>query len=226
MKILCPAHPDSTPSMEVYPDGGFCFSCGAYIPIGELPNGETYKIEKKEPENIQETINRVEQLPKINQRALLLHSNAHGYYIVWPNKEFYKFRKTTENTVRYMGPRGRRPPLFWIKSKQTGNTIVVVEGELNAISLLEAYPDPSFDIASPGSANELSRHEGIYRTFKTVIIVVDNDPTGIANGFVTKELLLKAGIDVTLIPIPKDFNDILQDQGPEGLRLYFKELLR
>jgi len=220
MKVLCPKHDDTNPSMEIYPDGGFCFVCGAFIPIAEMPNEEGFIITKKENENVQEKIEYIKQLPSERIRGLSFPKGPEGFYIIWPGNVFYKLR-TTHDQPRYKGPRGLRAPLFRLDGNN--GVLVVVEGEINALSLAEAYPVRTFTIASPGSCSEFNRHVDTYKQFKTIIIFADNDPAGIANGYILKETLLKSGKSVILILLDTDFNDLLQQGGPELVRRVFNE---
>jgi hypothetical protein len=103
--------------------------------------------------------------------------------------------------------------------------LAVVEGELNALSLAEAYPDRSFDIASPGSCNDFGRHIETYRNYETVVVVCDLDAPGVANGWCLKESLTKLGVRCILICVPVDYNDILQHSGPEAVRAAFEKEL-
>jgi hypothetical protein len=59
-----------------------------------------------------------------------------------------------------------------------------------------------------------------------VVVVVDRDPAGIANGCVLKETLTKLGKSVMLICVPVDFNDLLQRGGPALVRETFEKELR
>ncbi len=83
MKILCtsPEHDESTPSMEVYDDGGYCFSCGwvdKSVGDREAPPREVVDIKDK--------LQRIEALPIKLIRGLQLPYNQSGYFIVWPDK--------------------------------------------------------------------------------------------------------------------------------------------
>lgn len=224
MKVNCPVHNDRTPSMEVYPDGGYCFSCGAYVPLKELGLEGEVSFKKKEKENVQETLDYVLRLPKLEQRGLALHSDAQGYYIVWPEREYYKYRKysVSSGEPRYLAPRGQRAPLFWIRSNTASVSLILVEGELNALSLGLAFPSSSFDIASPGPVTEFSVHVKEYLPYDQIIIFVDDDIPGLANGLVLKDELIKRGKTVVLVTLEKDFNDILQSEGVEGIKRFLE----
>lgn len=224
MKINCPVHNDNTPSMEIYETHGHCFSCGAHVSLEELGLAKEEHPKKKEKENVEETLAYISRLPKLEQRGLALHSDAQGYYIVWPGKDYFKYRRYSvlDGGVRYMGPRGHKAPLFWIKSEQKVDSVIIIEGELNALSLKAAYPNAAFDIVSPGSATELGRHIESYLNYTNIVVFVDDDSAGIANGLVLKDELIKRGKTVVLVTLEKDFNDILQSEGVEGIKRFLE----
>jgi hypothetical protein len=222
MKIHCPNHDDQNASLHLYPDRAYCFTCGYSCPLEEIPDYEKIKIYKKEPESVQETFRYIDNLPKVKIRGLLLRSSGNGYYVQWPDKTYYKFRQAGQERTRYLGPKGLRAPLFRIRSGYSTNTVYVVEGELNALSLAEAYPERDFDVVSPGSVSEMQRHHKEYLRYDRVILVVDNDPAGVANGWIEKESLLKAGKQCNLVCMNTDFNDLLQQGGVDLVREVFE----
>jgi len=234
MKVRCcnPAHTDDTPSMHVYPEIAYCFVCGFTCDSKDVMDEEDYKkIKVKEKDNIEEKIKEIEKLPKRVIRGLLLpYDESNGsYYIVWPDKTFYKKRVSSDSRSRYMGPRGHKPPLFRCRSdnstKQVNRVCIVMEGEINALSLDIAIRGYPVDIVSPGSCNSLLDHTPTYLQYNHTIIIVDKDPPGVYNGYRLKETLMDAGKSVTLIALDQDFNDLLQQGGPELVKqVFMKEL--
>lgn len=232
MKINCtsPNHKDETPSMHVYSDGAWCFVCGFKCSLEELEKEyaeEIKNINKKEPENIEEKMRYISTLSKRKIRGLDLPVDDSGYYICWPDKNHYKLRRF-DDRPRYVGPRGSKAPIFCIRSKYTCRTIktgVIVEGELNALSLELAFRDHRFHIVSPGSVNEMSRHFEFYLQFSKIYIIVDRDAAGVVNGLKLKDDLRKKGKSVTLIALEEDFNDMLQRNGTEEIKKQLKKEL-
>lgn len=216
MKILCPKHADTTPSMHVYNTHGYCFVCKALIPIDRLELDEELKVTKKEPENVLDTYRYIRNCEIRNIRGLQLHADDEGYYITWPSMAFYK-KRLFRGDLRYLGPRGVRAPLLTYQTRES-STLVLVEGELNLFSLSACYSDPKVVLASPGSANELMRHLSIYLTYKTIYIIVDKDAAGVLNGLDLKTELLKHKKIVHLVALERDFNDILQSDGINGIK--------
>lgn len=230
MKINClnPSHKDATPSMHVYPDMCYCFVCGFTCKSEDVINEEELKkIKPKEKENIKEKILYIQSLPVSHVRGLQLHIEQDGsYYVVWPDQSFYKKRVKTEMGSRYVGPRGHRPPLFRCKQEGSSKEILVItEGELNTLSLELSLCEPRIAMVSPGSANELMTHTDYYLQFNRIIVVVDKDIPGVYNGDKLKKTLLERGKSVDLIALQTDFNDLLQQGGPELVKhTFMKEL--
>ena len=228
MKIHCPYHEDANPSMHCYPEYAHCFVCNKTIPINEVMTSEELKkIRPKEKENIAQNLQRILELPKTKIRGLQLHTEKDGsYYVVWPDKTFYKHRVNYDSKSRYIGPRGHRPPLFVCNSTSSSKDILVVcEGEANTLSLELALNEPRISLVSPGSANEMVTHLSYYLQYKRIVIVVDKDAPGVYNGLMLRYELAKAGKIVDLMALETDFNDLLQQGGPELVRKTFmKEL--
>ncbi len=203
--------------MEVYSDGSYCFSCGfSTNSIKDL------KYESKPKENIEEVISYVKSLPTKLIRGLLLPYDDQGFYILWPDLSFYK-KRLFEGKSRYLGPRGHRAPL--LKLGQSGvvsgqnmsqlNKILVTEGELNSMSAALVYPGV---ILSPGAASNFMSYSNEYLTTKgDFTIVVDKDIPGVVAGLKLKEFLIKNKRRVSLVPVEKDYNQILQDSGQEAV---------
>jgi DNA primase len=104
--------------------------------------------------------------------------------------------------------------------------VLVIEGEVNALSFQSAVPEFRGTIASPGSCNEFERHtEEILTLGKSYVIIVDKDKPGVISGLRMKKDLINRGKKVTLYAFEKDFNEILQDEGPEALHRWAKENL-
>lgn len=224
MKIHCvnPNHKDTNPSMQVYEDWCHCFVCDYRIPTEEVLNGEQIRFIKKEPENLTETLEYIRQLPILRIRGLYFPHSYRGYYIVWPDNSFYKLR-LKEGTTRYVGPRGHKPGVF----KYPGNDsiLVLIEGEINCISLKESIPENIATLASPGSATEFTRYTSFCLRYSKIYIIVDKDIPGVVNGLKLKEELIKNKKWVKLIATEKDINQILQEEGKEGVRSWIKENL-
>lgn len=216
MKQLCPAHQDSTPSLEVYPDGAYCFVCGYSCSLDQI-NVDPAKV-YREPTDVPAEIARIQGLPRTEIRGLQLPYDDTGYYIVWPDNSFYKKRWFRGDT-RYTGPRGVRPPMFLYPGEHK-KQVVVVEGEINAMSLKLAYPNTKTCIVSPGSITNTVKPElhNYCLEFDSTYAIVDYDAAGVVYGKEFKYQLLQKGKRVDLIPLKQDFNDILITRGILGIK--------
>jgi hypothetical protein len=181
MKIHCPFHEDVNPSMEVYPGGyGFCFVCWKRHKLDSIERID--ETPKKEAEDIGLAVTKIRELPRKEIRGLELHTNGQGYFIVWPNLNYYKFR-SFKAQPRYMAPRGHSQPLLKAFETNHHRGVLVVEGELNALSLRDWALRNEFSIVSPGPAgNFISMEQEIVDYCKdasSVIIWTDEDTAGI-----------------------------------------------
>lgn len=211
MKVICPRHDDQNASLELYEENGYCFVCGAVVPLEELNLEAPIK---KEKEDIQKTLLFIESLPKSQLRGLLFPRSLGSYYIVWPDRSYYKQRFL--EGIRYCGPTGIRPTLFTYPGHNS--RLVLVEGEINCMSLKEAYQDTKTTIASFGGINNYSSYLDIYYHYETICVIVDKDSPGVVNGLNLKEILINKGKRAQLVTLPKDFNDVLVESGISGIK--------
>lgn len=223
-RFLCPRHKEQSPSAVVYGDGYFCFGCSARGPVTELGLDPSEKPEIEYVEDLADSIAAIQRLPKRPVRGFELHSNDRGFYILWPDLTFYKFRSTTVDTPggKYRGPSGHRKPPF-PALLQGAQSLALVEGEFNALSL--AAIEPACDVISPGGAGDFysraaDTHYLQYAAhYETIYIVADNDAPGAQAGIEAKAKLLTLGCsDVRIHLVKKDFNDLHTEQGKEAVR--------
>lgn len=221
--VNCPFHNDSVASMKVYGPVAYCFVCCLSVPTDELnlPENKINKT-KHETTNISERVKYIRSLPLKPIRGLEFHADEGGFYILWPKENYYK-KRLYSGKFRYIGPAGARAPLLLMP--EFTDHLVVIEGELNALSLHHSDIG-DYTICSPGSAGEFMRHVATYRSYKRVTLILDHDAAGLLHGCQTKEVLLKAGVYVNLVLIKKDFNQVLQDEGPEKVREKFEEAIK
>ncbi len=223
-KIICPFHkingqPERTPSCVVYHDHYHCFSCGAHgVDLSSLGNGRSLvsTVSNGETrEHLGESLNRIKSLPRGVIRGLHMHANRDSYYVLWPNGDYYKRRDFKDTEARYYCPKGHPKPPFVLNPGKTG--CIVVEGEINALSLATVVTD--WTIVSPGGASEFNKYLTEYKKYSTIVLIADKDPAGAEAIIKTKPLLLKHTHDVRhyLIDPNKDLNDWLVKDGQEGL---------
>jgi hypothetical protein len=214
-RYKCPKHEESTASAVVYGQTYHCFGCGANGPVTELGLSPTEKVEPEYVENLDDTIQYIRLLPTGSFRGFELHCNRNGYYLVWPDSDYYKFRRHAGDP-KYKGPTGYKKPPFVVR-KDSLFTLCLVEGEFNALTLGEL--DLNVDIVSPGGAGDFYSAQGkkylpYYAMYDTVYIIVDSDAAGIQAAIETKVGLMSHGCrDVKVVFMEKDFNDIFTQEG-------------
>jgi hypothetical protein len=175
----------------------------------------------KPKEDLEKKFRYIESLPFTEVRNVALYVDDKGYYITWPNRAYYKHRLFNPGSFgKYLSPSGHAPPLFW--ARQDGNpTLVMVEGEINALSIAKACR--GVDVCSPGSSSlfkqdKLKPYLHLFEKYRTLDIVVDDDEAGIkalieAKGFFKNKIPFINGI--RMMP---DANEVLIGQGTGALR--------
>ncbi len=228
-KMLCPSHEEDTPSCAVYEDGtGWCFGCNMHFAKLDDPK----PVEPVIPEDLNEKIKYIRSLDKIQYRGLDLPSDKEGYYVLWPRDEYYKLRRwdaTMGDLPKYRGARGIKKPWFcfnpdaWISGKKS--LAVVVEGEINAMSLNVAYPDlPVFCPGGAGNFTDATSNKmlPILTNYDEICIIVDEDMAGVNAAIKLKGLLQPNCRNVVIELMEQDVNSILVNKGVQGI----KETLR
>lgn len=222
MKILCPWHEEQTPSCEVYPDGYKCFGCGARGPLSELPEKyRTLEPEPVQPEDLEKAYQYIDSLPKKRVRGLLLPADEFSFFIPWPDKRYYKRRFfEPQNGPKYIGARGHRKPWF-IANWTDSPAVVLVEGELNALSISQACPELS--VVSPGGSGDFYS-KGSKKYWQnvvycsTILLVADKDEAGAKAIIEAKSAIDTAERQAKWLLMKEDANEILQKEGRESLR--------
>lgn len=222
-KVNCEKHPDNTPSLALYSDGsGYCFSCQTrFSDIGE----KVFTV--PEPlEDMDESVKRILELPTTSVRGLDLHFDNMGYYIVWPDKSYYKHRQwlVGEGYPKYRNPKGVPQPWLTLtkpKPNLTQPYCVIIEGEINAMSLNAVRPD--IDVYCPGSAGAFKLNKSTItftalESYDKIFLVADKDTAGISAVLKLKKEIIEYNPWVELKLVKPDYNDILQQNGKEGLK--------
>lgn len=219
-KMNCPMHADTNASMEVYDDGfGFCFVCWKQYKLEDKP------LKKKQPkpkEDIQYRMNFINSLPVKPLRGLMFPTSDRGYFLVWPEQNYYKFRQFNPGEgPKYIGPAGHQPPLF--KYRSGNKSLIIIEGELNALSLCDQGRKlDNFDIISPGSAGHFEVHKSelieMSKEYSKIILWTDNDFAGHEALLNLAPLLNREGLQLGFIWSDRDANDILVSDGILAVR--------
>jgi hypothetical protein len=224
--ILCPKHEEDTPSCAVYSDGWKCYGCGAWGPLSSLPgNYRDLDIpQEKEPEDLDRVFQYIDRLALKEIRGLSFPCDDQSFYIVWPGKTYYK-RRFFNNNPKYKCPSGHTRQ--WFVANSVGSkTCILVEGEINALSIAKACPE--FDVISPGSASDFSsqafsKRLHLLATYNILLLVADKDQAGAQALINAKSILDTPSSPVAWMLTEKDANEVLCESGKEQLR---KEILR
>ena len=243
-RFLCARHKENTPSAVLYGNRVHCFGCGANYLASEIDPSIRENIIPMGPrsyENIEETYEYIRSLPKQNIRGLQFPANEVGYYITWPRCDYYKLRlfkkekpridgKDDDHYARakYKSPMGHNFKVWEGQSNDGDSTLVMVEGEINAMSLCEV-PQPNCKVISPGGAgNFLARsflREYLYKCIKwpKIVIIADQDPAGAKAAIHTFSQLVAWGHKNVVAELWKqDANDLLV-KDKDALEKLFKD---
>lgn len=224
-RIHCVFHQEASPSLVWMGDAWRCFGAchKAYtkeevearsgIDFGVLPGLDDDK------EDLSLTFEYIDSLPVLELRGLKFPCDQRGYYIVWPNNEYYKYR-LFEGSSRYLSPRGYSPPLFWARH-HGGGTLAITEGELNSMSV--AMVCEEWDVCSPGSASNfnadyLARHLQYFKNYSSIVVILDKDAAGLKGLIETKAYFANKLPFVSYVRMERDANEVLQQQGRGALR--------
>lgn len=219
-------HEESTPSLVQYGSHWKCFgSCNKTYTNSEVETkaGQTFDYEELEyeKEDLHETFGYIKSLRRIEHRGLSFPADERGYYLCWPGDAYYKYRQFDPAArAKYLGPSGHKPPLFWARKKGV-RTLCIVEGEINALSVSEAYNQ--WDVCSPGSAtmfnaDNLSKYLTEFKLYSNIVVILDNDPAGIKGLIEAKAYLLYKMPFVSFHLMSPDANEVLCNGGKEALR--------
>jgi hypothetical protein len=219
-RVVCPFHKERTPSCVLYSDHYCCYGCGKSGPLSELEGVDVSQVEDPEPEDLAAAFAYIDSLPLEKVRGLMLPSDVESYFIAWPDKSYYKRRFYNPTGVKYIGAAGHKKPPFWARQGK-GSVCVLVEGEINALSIAEACPD--FDVMSPGGTGDFSSKRAKYylqsiRYYEILVIITDADKAG---ALACIELMGAVSGQVKKVVhhlMPVDANEVLCEQGPEALR--------
>jgi len=219
-RIICPFHKEDTPSMVIYPEAAYCFGCGKKAKLEEvgIEVSPDFKIEK---EDIQKTLNYICTLPAKEYRGLKFPTDELFYYIVFPFENYYIKRfilKDVPFKQKYICPKGNERPLF-IASLSKSSTLLIVEGEINAMSIAAITELMEYNIVSPGGSGSMaSKYLTEYIPYDTIKIIADLDKAGVAAGLKLGSYLQSKGKKVEYFFEEEDANDILVKYGREEVR--------
>lgn len=215
-RVLCPRHEERTPSCVVYEDHAFCYGGCGLIPLSELGRAGVPPVSSaRPPSDIKSELARIRSLPTARVRGVVLPVDADSYYLLWPGDTYYKRRKFLPGDgPKYVCPRGHKKPLYVPHEPKGADTLFVVEGELNALSLVEIGVDVA--VCSPGGVGDfreslLKDEWEFFGRYDKFHLVLDKDKPGLDAAKRFKQLLLSRGKwNVAIHLMERDCNELLQ----------------
>lgn len=228
-KVRCPRHEDTHPSVEVYENGGYCFSgCGS-IPLSELGlTNETQRPKERIREDLAARRAYISTLPVGTFRGFSFPYDERGFYLLFPGSEYYKQRLFNPGKRgKYLNPTGHPQPLFKARLLSLP-TLFLVEGEFNCLSIAEAFKES--DVISPGSAGDFYSKKTVslfthLPYYDKIIIVVDRDAAGVAAAINAKTLLKNKAKQIKILFMEEDANQIHEEKGIAALRAEIEKKL-
>lgn len=223
MRIHCVRHQESTPSLVIYDTYAYCYGGCGRIELSELGRVAESAPKERYKEDLDARRKEIEALPRSTHRGFVFPYNHRGYFITWPDCSYYKQRlfDPKEGESKYKCPAGQPQPPFWAR-RGAGRILTLVEGELNSMSMAEAFPE--WDVCSPGSASDFKTEKfrkfllTIARSYCTVIVQTDRDGAGTEAAIHTKGLLLNKVPNIPIVLMARDASEIYCADGKDKLR--------
>ena len=222
-RVFCPRHEERTPSCVIYETHAYCYGGCGRIELAEIGRNMADKpTQPKYVEDLCTKLSYIDSLPQKPIRGFEMPHDDQGYYVVWPDRSYYKLRLwDAPSGNKYRGPAGHPKPPFWVR-RWGQETLALVEGEVNAMSISAAFLE--WDVCSPGSASDFKTDKTrsfllTYCTrYCTVVVITDRDGPGTEAAITTKGLLLGKVPSIPIILLEQDANQVLCDKGKEALR--------
>lgn len=218
-RFICPRHAEDTPSAILYGDRYKCFGCGASGPASELGIEGEENVSKRETytEDLEAAIARIDTLPTKAVRGFDLPFDRDFYYIVWPDRVYYKGRRWDDSRKdKYKCPSGHKQPLYTPYLEESKQQLIIVEGEFNALSI----NIPGVSVCSPGGAAQLAPSKEaltFYKQFDRILVMADKDHAGTKGAIQLGAALRAEGKNVKIVLVEEDANTQLIKYGQEGL---------
>lgn len=216
---MCLWHKEDTASLAIFETYYKCFGCMKTGPLSDLEAEDLPKItlsnkKVRYTEDIHKELSRIRSLPLKKVRGLDLHCDDTYYYILWHDADYYKKRHITDKKSKYRCPSGYQKPLFVTPGSYPD--LLIVEGEINALTVYLMRPD--LKIISPGGCNDFLRYKYYYLEYRNIFLAHDADQAGTLGALKFRDEMKALGKRVHLVPLSKDYNDILTMDGEIALR--------
>lgn len=151
----------------------------------------------------------VNEFPALEGRMIIPYQNEEGFFI------WYNARDLIGRTPRYLSPSGSKQPYILPGEEET---VYIVEGEFNAITLRESFkyrgdPIPRiFGFSGNGGVEAVIDYiKANFKNLPDIFVITDNDEAGRRFYRTIQEAFKKA--KRLVLKDSRDLNEILMDEG-------------
>ena len=215
--------------MSRYTDGhGFCFSCRAYEPGDGSELTSLYSTSLK-------SMNYTGDIVRLNNRSITeetcrkfnvrVDKTAAGYVLRFPYYSsagsLVAFKERTEDKQFSWVGKNEDKQLFGQQLFGTGKTLVIAEGEVDALSIWQArsnWPVVSIPNGAAGAKKALEQQLNWCLGFSEIILLFDSDLAGIKAAQDCASLFPPERVFIANIAPYKDANEALVDRNPDAIR--------
>lgn len=236
--VECP-HCGSSDAASMIPDADIegmmkCFACDTAWVHEDYKGEETTEVFKDETWAKADTIPVKNSIRGISPDIFKQYSyfktpdDVHciNHYDVDGNIVAQKFRYK-DKTFSWKGNAKAAVPFGMNKWRSGGKRIVITEGELDCLSIAEAlggkYPIISVNNGAQAAKRDLKEHLEFINSYDEILLAFDNDEPGKKAVQECSSLFTPGKVRTVDLGEYKDFNELLQKQGKQGVIKYYYE---
>jgi twinkle protein len=211
-----------------------CFVCETAWVHEDYKEGETIEVFKDETWEQVDTVPITARIRGISPDIFKQYGyyktpdDVHciNHYDVDGNLVAQKFRYK-DKTFSWKGNAKAAVPFGMNKWRSGGKRIVITEGELDCLSVAEAlggkYPIISVNNGAAAAKRDLKEHLEFINSYDEILLAFDNDDAGKKAIQECSSLFTPGKVRTVDLGEYKDFNELLQKQGKQGVIKYYYE---
>ena len=232
-------HCGSSDAASMIPDADIpgmmkCFSCETSWVHPDYKEGETIEVFKDETWEQVDTVPIASKIRGISPQIFKEYgyyktpNDVHciNHYDVDGNLVAQKFRYK-DKTFSWKGNAKAAVPFGMNKWRSGGKRIVITEGEIDCLSVAEAlggkYPIISVNNGAAAAKRDLKEHLEFINSYDEILLAFDNDEAGKKAIQECSGLFTPGKVRTVDLGEYKDFNELLQKQGKQGVIKYYYE---
>ncbi|WMM95584.1 DNA primase [Roseobacter phage CRP-143] len=236
--VECP-HCGSSDAASMIPNADVdgmmkCFSCDKSWVHEDYKEGEAIEVFKDETWEQLPTVPITSKIRGISPDIFKQYGyyktpdDVHciNHYDVDGNLVAQKFRYK-DKTFSWKGNAKAAVPFGMNKWRSGGKRIVITEGELDCLSIAEAlggkYPIISVNNGAQSAKRDLKEHLEFINSYDEILLAFDNDEAGKKAIQECSGLFTPGKVRTVDLGEYKDFNELLQKQGKQGVIKYYYE---